>query len=135
MAEGTVIKENATNTFIKPIIILKENQVLISITAKDYSFISENNLSEIFLLFAKNNLKINMMQSSALSFSVSFDYAEAKFISLLNSLKERYKVKYNNNLLLITLRHYTETNLKDLTANKTILLEQKSRNTIQLVVS
>ena len=135
MAEGTVIKENATNIFIKPIIILKENQVLISITAKDYSFISENNLSEIFLLFAKNNLKINMMQSSALSFSVSFDYVEAKFISLLNSLKERYKVKYNNNLLLITLRHYTETNLKDLTANKTILLEQKSRNTIQLVVS
>lgn len=135
MAEGTVIKENATNTFIKPIIILKENQVLISITAKDYSFISENNLSEIFLLFAKNNLKINMMQSSALSFSVSFDYAEAKFINLLNSLKERYKVKYNNNLLLITLRHYTETNLKDLTANKTILLEQISRNTIQLVVS
>ncbi len=135
IAEGTVIKENATNIFIKPIIILKENQVLISITAKDYSFISENNLSEIFLLFAKNNLKINMMQSSALSFSVSFDYVEAKFISLLNSLKERYKVKYNNNLLLITLRHYTETNLKDLTANKTILLEQKSRNTIQLVVS
>jgi aspartate kinase len=135
IAEGTVIKENAINNFIKPIIILKQNQVLLSISAKDYSFISENNLSEIFMFFAKYQLKINMMQTSALSFSVCFDFVESKFNGLLNSLRVKYKVKFNNDLTLITLRHYNENNLKSLTDNKTILLEQISRNTIQLIVS
>ncbi len=134
LAQGTIIKESATNNFIKPIIILKQNQILLSISAKDYSFISENNLSEIFMFFAKNQLKINMMQTSALSFSVCLDFVELKFKYLLNSLKERYKLKYNSSLTLITLRHYSDNNVKDLTENKTILLEQKSRNTIQLVV-
>jgi aspartate kinase len=135
LAVGTVIKENANNNFVKPIIILKQNQVLLSISAKDYSFISENNLSEIFMHFAKNQLKINMMQTSALSFSICIDFVEPKFKSLLNSLKEKYKVKYNSNLTLITLRHYNESNLRNLTENKTILLEQISRNTIQIVIS
>jgi aspartate kinase len=133
-APGTIIKENGINQFVKPIIILKQNQLLLSISAKDYSFISENHLSEIFALFAKNQVKINMMQTSALSFTVCFDLYEERFKKLLHELGQNFKAKYNDNLSLITLRHYSPASLKELTDDKTILLEQISRNTVQLVI-
>jgi aspartate kinase len=133
-AQGTIIKEDGINLFIKPVIIVKQNQVLLSISAKDYSFISENHLSDIFSLFAKNHAKINMMQTSALSFTVCFDLYEDRFKKLLNGLDHDFKIKYNNSLTLITLRHYSPASLQALTSGKTILLEQVSRNTVQLVV-
>jgi len=134
LAPGTIIHESSANLFIKPVIILKHNQVLLSISAKDYSFISEVHLSDIFAMFAQNHVKINMMQTSALSFSVCFDLKDDRFKKLLAALGVNFKVKYNNNLTLITVRHYTPASLKELTDGKTILLEQLSRNTIQLVV-
>jgi aspartate kinase len=134
-AYGTIIKENAVISFIKPVIILKQNQALLSVSAKDYSFISESHLSEIFDLFARNQIKVNMMQTSALSFSVCFDYNTVNFNKLLNALNPNFKVKYNTGLSLITLRHYSDNWLKEITKNKTLLLEQISRNTVQLVVS
>jgi len=131
---GTIIKEDAANVFKKPVIIIKQNQILLSISAKDYSFISETHLSDIFRLFAKNHIKVNLMQTSALSFSVCIDWYEERFNRLLKDLNESYKVKYNQGLMLITLRHYQLDSLKDLTLGKTVLLEQISRNTAQLVV-
>ncbi len=134
-ASGTVIKEDGINTFIKPVIILKQNQVLLSISSKDYSFITEDHLSDIFGLFAQNQVKVNVMQTSALSFSVCFDFYEERFDKLLNSLKQDFKVKYNTGLTLITIRHHAENALKELTEGKTVLLEQVSRNTAQVVAS
>jgi aspartate kinase len=133
-AAGTVIKEDGINTFSKPIIIVKQNQVLLSISAKDYSFISEMHLSGLFGLFAQNHVKVNMMQTSALSFTVCIDFSEAWFEKLLAKLRNEFNVKYNDGLTLITLRHYTTNYLKELTDGKTILLEQISRNTLQLVI-
>ncbi len=133
-APGTVIKENGNNQFTKPVIILKQNQVLLSLSAKDYSFISEDHLSSIFGLFAQSQVKINMMQTSALSFSVCFDFYDERFKKLLKGLNENFKVKYNEGLTLITVRHYSDSSLKELTDGKNILLEQLSRNTIQMVV-
>jgi aspartate kinase len=133
-APGTVIKEDGINRFEKPVIIIKQNQVLLSISAKDYSFISEDHLSEIFRLFAKNHVKVNVMQTSALSFTVCVNYDEERFKRLLQDLSERFKPKYNSELTLITSRHYTPASLKELTDDKTILLEQISRNTAQMVV-
>ncbi|WP_295669232.1 aspartate kinase [uncultured Mucilaginibacter sp.] len=133
-APGTIIHENSANIFTKPVIILKHNQVLLSLSAKDYSFISEDHLSNIFRMFAQNNVKVNMMQTSALSFSVCFDYKEDRFKKLFDELSAGFKVKYNNNLTLITVRHYTADWLNELKAGKTILLEQLSRNTIQMAV-
>jgi len=132
-APGTVIHESSANVFVKPVIILKQNQVLLSLSAKDYSFISEDHLSHIFKMFAQNHVKINMMQTSALSFTVCFDFKEERFKKLFDELSAGFKLKYNNNLTLITVRHYTPAWLNDLKAGKTILLEQLSRNTIQLV--
>ena len=133
-AAGTIIKEDGANLFVKPVIILKQNQVLLSVSSKDYSFISEDHLSDIFRLFAQNQVKVNVMQTSALSFSVCFDFYEDRFEKLLNSLQQDFKVKYNKDLTLITVRHHPENSLKELTAGKTILLEQVSRNTAQVVV-
>jgi len=133
-APGTVIKEDGQNRFEKPVIIIKQNQVLLSISAKDYSFISEDHLSELFRLFAKNHVKVNMMQTSALSFTVCVNYDEGRFKRLLKDLGENFKARYNSDLTLITSRHYTPASLKELTEGKTILLEQISRNTAQMVV-
>jgi len=77
---------------------------------------------------------VNVMQTSALSFSVCFDLNEERFEKLLNGLKQDFNVKYNNGLTLITVRHDGANTIKELTKGKTILLEQISRNTIQVVV-
>lgn len=131
---GTVIKDSAAFIFEKPVIIIKQNQVLLSLSTKDYSFISEDHLSDIFSRFSKSHIKINMMQTSALSFSVCFDDDDERFNQLLAKLNQSYNVKYNNKLSLITVRHYTDNTIKELTTGKTVLLEQLSRNTAQLVV-
>jgi len=134
-ATGTVIKEDGKNHFEKPVIIIKQNQVLLSLSAKDYSFISEDHLSDIFRLFAQSHVKINMMQTSALSFTVCFDHDEERFKQLLQNLSTGFRAKYNNGLTLITTRHYTPASLKELTAGRTVLLEQVSRNTAQMVAA
>ncbi|AYL96506.1 aspartate kinase [Mucilaginibacter celer] len=133
-APGTVIKEDGQNSFVKPIIIIKQNQVLLSVSAKDYSFVTEDHLSDVFRLFAQNHIKVNVMQTSALSFSVCFDWNEERFGKLLVSLKQDFKVKYNDGLTLITTRHYAAGTISELTEGKTVLLEQVSRNTAQVVV-
>ncbi|HWZ35059.1 MAG TPA: aspartate kinase, partial [Mucilaginibacter sp.] len=131
---GTVIKENVKNIFAKPVIIIKQKQVLLSIAPKDYSFVTEDHLSDIFGKFAEHHVKINVMQTSALSFSICFDLKQEYFESLLNSLNESYKTKHNSGLTLITIRHYSTGTIKELTGDKTVLLEQISRNTAQLVL-
>jgi aspartate kinase len=133
-AHGTVIKDNVVNKFEKPVIIVKQKQVLLSISANDYSFISESHLSEIFGLFAKHHVKVNMMQTSALSFSACIDFTTDRFEKLLRSLKETFKVKYNNGLTLITLRHYTDEAVAQVSVGKTTFMKQTSRNTAQLIL-
>jgi aspartate kinase len=133
-APGTVVKETAIYKFEKPVIIIKQNQVLLSISTIDYSFITEMHLSELFGLFAASQVKINMMQTSALSFTACIDLSVGRFDKLLQSLKAAFKVKYNDNLTLVTLRHYTDDSVVELTAGKTVLLKQTNRNTAQLVV-
>lgn len=131
---GTVVKENAVFNFEKPVVIIKQNQVLLSVSTLDYSFITESHLSEIFALFANCHVKANVMQISALSFTACIDFISDRFEKLLPSLREVFKIKYNDSLTLITLRHYTEVTVAELTAGKTVLLKQTNRNTVQLVV-
>lgn len=133
-APGTVIKEGAVNHFKKPVIIVKQNQVLLSISANDYSFISESHLSEIFGLFARYHIKVNVMQTSALSFTACIDFAADRFEKQLQALKAIFKVKYNSDLTLITLRHYNTASVDEVTAGKTVLMQQTSRNTAQIVL-
>ncbi|MCJ8209496.1 aspartate kinase [Mucilaginibacter sp. RS28] len=134
-APGTVISATAAAEFEKPVIIVKQEQILLSVSAKDYGFISEQHLSAVFNCFAANHVKINTMQVSALSFSVCFDDKPGKFDNILQQLKQDFNVKYNTGLTLITVRHYHAEDLKHLTENRKILLEQLSRNTAQFILS
>ncbi|MGZ4055676.1 MAG: aspartate kinase [Bacteroidia bacterium] len=131
--KGTVINEVQVPLPI-PCFIFKVNQVLISISPKDFSFIAEENFSDIFNLFAEKQVKINVMQNSAISFSVSVDNDERKLPDLISTLQKQYRVLYNDNLELITIRYYDQATIDRVTIDKKILLEVKSRYTVQLVV-
>ncbi|MGI4804012.1 MAG: aspartate kinase [Janthinobacterium lividum] len=130
---GTVI--NAEEFSVKvPVIIVKPNQVLVSVSAKDHFFINENHLSEIYKMLADLHIKVNLMQNSALSFTFCMDYQASKFEELLQQLKPAFTYKYNLQTDLITVRHYEVELLQELSAGKIILLEQLSRNTAQLLI-
>jgi len=131
--EGTVIRDGEKRLNI-PSYIFKVDQVLLSIQPKDFSFIAEDNLSDIFELFSKHGIKINLMQLSAISFSVCCDGEEDKIKALVEELKSQFKVLFNAGLELMTVRYYTQETIDTLTANKIILLEQRSRFTVQMVM-
>ncbi|WP_295767046.1 aspartate kinase [uncultured Mucilaginibacter sp.] len=132
-APGTKIGDTSNQSFEKAVIIVKENQMLLSVSAKDYSFITEKHLSNVYNIFAQNLVKINVLQTSALSLSACFDFVDERFQKLLNQLQENFNVKYNSNLKLITLRHFEQHIIEQLTEGKKVLLEQTSRNTAQIV--
>ena len=131
--EGTVIKDGEKRLNI-PSYIFKIDQVLISIQPKDFSFIAEDNLSDIFEVFAKHGVKINLMQLSAISFSVCCDNDESKVQNLVKELQSQFKILYNSGLELMTVRYYTQETIDTLTSQKIILLEQRSRYTVQMVM-
>ncbi len=117
-----------------PSFIFKVNQVLISIMPKDFSFIAEENLKDIFELFSLHRVKINVMQNTAISFSVCVDDDEIRIPKLICDLQKSFKVLYNKNLELATIRHYNQETIERVSIDKEILLELKSRNTVQLVM-
>ena len=117
-----------------PSYIFKNNQILITIFPKDFSFISVENLSEIFSILSKNRIKINLMQNSALSFSICMDNKPHQVEHIIHQLSENYKVKYNDTVQLITIRHYSDESLNKVLKDRTILVEQKNRTTIQLII-
>ena len=131
---GTLISE-AQSSLPMPCFIFKVNQVLLSISPKDFSFIVEENFSDIYKLFAQKQIKINMMQNSAISFSVCIDNCteKNKLQDLLKTLQNQYRVLYNENLELITIRYYNQATIDRVMENKKVLLEVKSRYTVQLV--
>lgn len=117
-----------------PIIISKTEQLLISISSRDFSFIVEDNLSKIFSIFASHHVKINLMQNSAISFSVCVDNVGEKIERLINDLNIEYNVKTNNQLEMYTIMQYEEQAVKNILKDREVLLEQRSRSTVQLVV-
>jgi aspartate kinase len=110
------------------------NQVLISLHPNDFSFIAEDNLSRIFGRFAQAGVKINLMQNTAISFSVVVDNSPDRVPALLDLLRQDFRVSYNDGLELITIRYYDQGTIERVLPNKRLLLEQKSRYTVQLVV-
>ena len=132
--DGTLVSEDSEIKPFLPFFIVKENQVLLSISAQDLSFIVEEHFSHIFLLFFKFGVRVNLMQNSAVSFSVCVDNDAQKFPVLIDALKKEYQVLYNDNLTLYTIRHYNDDSVAKVLKGKSLLLEQKSRHTVQLVV-
>ncbi|RIV22269.1 aspartate kinase [Fibrisoma montanum] len=130
---GTAIGDFEQHLLI-PSFIFKINQVLISLHPKDFSFIAEDNLSLVFGQFAQAGVKINLMQNTAISFSVVIDQNPSRVPALLEQLRQSFRVNYNEGLELITIRYYDQSTVDRVLINKKLLLEQKSRYTVQLVV-
>ncbi|SDM58612.1 aspartate kinase [Daejeonella rubra] len=132
--KGTRIDSTAKlNTDISAIIV-KQNQMLLSISSKDFSFIDEHILIYLLQCISEAHIKLNMMQRSALSLSFCFNQDEAKFRKLYDILKDKFKCKYNEGLDLITVRHFKREELETITAGRTIIMEQFSRNTAQIIL-
>ena len=130
--KGTIIDNDFTSDKLIPSFILKPSQTLVSIAAKDFSFIVESQLKEIFNAFDDYGLTINLMQNSAISFSVCLD-AFPELNQLLNELRLKFKVSFNEGLSLLTIRHYNDEVIEELLNGKKVLLEQKTRTTARFV--
>lgn len=131
---GTHINTNTSEDSKIASYIFKEDQVLLSISAKDFSFIVEEHISDLFQRFAKHRMKINTMQNSAISFSVSVDADKSKLQELINDLQSDYEVRYNEGLELLTIRHFNEKIAHELATGKEILLQQKTRHTLRMLM-
>lgn len=132
--KGTCIKKQVDLYHYPPLIAVKKNQVLLQIQSRDFSFITEDNISRIYEVFAKNQVKINVIQNSAINLVVAVNNDEDKISKIAIALDTDYKVTKNDNVELLTIRHYTNAILEDILKGKFILLEQKTRNTIRVVV-
>ena len=134
-AEGSTVGDYPTIQPLTPLYIFKNKQILISIQPRDFSFIAEENLQTIFATLAALNIRVNMMQNTALSFSICIDDNAILLEQLTERLQHSFNVRYNRNLQLITIRYYTAEIIDDIVAGRTILLQQRTRSTAQLVVA
>ena len=132
-AEGTLIHD-CQHPPLAPAFIRKTGQYLVSLESKDFAFISEENLEVIFGALAQARLKINVMQNSALSFSVCLDGEPARLAQAVAALRAQFKVQYNEGLTLFTIKNYTPGSVAQLLEGRSVLLEQRTRSTFQVVV-
>lgn len=130
---GTKIGKNITLSPNIPCFIVKKSQVLISLSSLDFSYIVEENISEIFNLLHLYKMKVDVIQNSAISFSVCIDNLYNNLEKLLQHLKARFKVTYYSNVSLYTIRHYNEKVIAQIETNKTVLLKQLTQETVQIV--
>lgn len=130
---GTSVSKGADLVPQTPCFIVKKNQLLVSLSSIDFSFIMEENISEIFALLHEYKMKVSLIQNSAISFSVCVEDKFHNFSELKNILAKKFKVTYNENVSLYTIRHVTDAAAAMAEQGKTILVKQSSRETLQLV--
>jgi len=130
---GTKVSKGADLEPHTSCFIVKKNQLLISLSSIDFSFIMEENISEIFALFHHYKIKVSLIQNTAISFSVCIEDKFGYFPELKTILSKKFKVSYNENVSLYTIRHFTEKAAQMVEQNKTVLVKQISRETMQVV--
>ena len=132
-AEGTRIVEKANSELEVASYILKQNQTLVSISTKDFSFVVEDNLTFIFNTFASLGIHVHMMENSALNFSVCIPSDKNKLQALIEQLSD-FHVRYNDNVCILTIRHPKPMVMQQLLQYKEVLLEQRNRTTVRFVI-
>lgn len=130
---GTSVSKGADLEPKTSCFIVKKNQLLISLSAIDFSFIMEENISEIFALFHQHKIKVSLIQNTAISFTVCVEDKFGNFDKLKAILSKKFKVAYNENVSLYTIRHFTKEAAEIVEKGKTVLVRQTSRETLQLV--
>ena len=132
--EGTFIGADV-DAFYPPVVVVEREQVMLQISTKDFSFVAEHHLSFIFKLFTKYRTKVNMMQNMAISFSVCVTIKDLERLTkLINELKETFNVVVEKDLELITIRHYHKSVIEQMKKHKIVMLEERIRHTIQMVM-
>jgi aspartate kinase len=132
-AKGTKVSKGIGIEPAVPCFIVKKNQVMIALSSLDFSYIVEENISEIFNLLHLHKMKVDVIQNSAISFSVCFDNKYNKLDELLVKLKAKFRVNCYENVSLYTVRHYNDVAVKQIETDKDIVLKQLTQETIQLV--
>lgn len=131
---GTCVGKGITLDPMVSCFILKKNQVLISLSSLDFSFMMEDNIGEVFKMLHTYKMKVELIQNSAISFSVCVDNKYNNLNSLLAELRQKFKVSWNEGVTLYTIRHSTPIEIKTLLKGKEMILMQESRETVQLVI-
>lgn len=134
-SKGTVVGKGHLITPEIPCFILKDQQILVSISALDFSFMVEFNLSDIFKILHEYKLKVNLIQNSALSFSVCIEDKFNTFHQFLTEIKGKYQVQFVENVALYTIRHATPKSIKLVEKRGNVLLKQATKGTVQLVMN
>lgn len=132
--KGTIVSKGVDLEPKTPCFIVKNNQILLSLSAKDFSFIMEDDISEIFDFFHQYKMKVNLIQNSAISFSVCIEDNFNNFEKLFQKLKLNYICLYNKDVSLFTIRHFTKESIQKIEKGREILVKQLSRETVQIVV-
>ena len=131
---GTIIHTIRYPLELPPIFIVKEDQVLITLSPDDFSFIGSDMMADIFELFKSRRIKVNLIQQSAIDLSLCIDEPEFGLDTLIQKLRERYDVKYNTGLMLATIRYYNRSAIEKMIKNRKIFINQKSRRTARLIL-
>ncbi|MEO8773571.1 MAG: aspartate kinase [Gelidibacter sp.] len=132
---GTMVGKGSGIEPLIPCFIVKKNQVMISLSSLDFSYIVEENISEIFRLLHLYKMKVHLIQNSAISFSVCIENSYNNLPDLLQHLKAKFKVACHHDVSLYTIRHYHLDAIEHLEADKVILLKQLTQETVQLVTT
>ncbi len=130
---GTIISSKPVH-HLPPIIVLKKNQVLMQLNSKDFSFVEEKPISRLHEMFASIKIRPNLSQNGAISLLCCLDDKAEKIEKLAMAASAIFDVQLEKDLTLLTIRHYTEAKVKELTSGKTIVLEQKTQETIQVLM-
>jgi aspartate kinase len=133
LLKGTAVAKGPDLEPKMPCFIVKRNQLMISLSSIDFSFIMEENISEIFALFHQYKIKVNLIQNSAISFSVCVEDKFGNFGELNAKLSKKFKVDFNEDVTLYTIRHFNDQAAKLVEENKIVLLKQVSRETMQII--
>lgn len=132
--QGTLITDDPVIRKIIPVFIKKEDQILISLLPNDFSFVMGDNLSMIFNSFVQHGIKVNLVEASAVSLDVCVDDERPKVDDLIDDLKSEFSAVYNDNVEMLSIRHYTPEAMARITSGREILLEQRTRTTARYVV-
>ncbi len=133
-APGTCVGKGVLLDPMVSSFILKKGQVLISLSSLDFSFMMEDNIGDVFKWLHEYKMKVELIQNSAISFSVCVDNKYNNLEPLLAKLREKFSVKWNENVTLYTIRHFNPAEVRALAENKNVLLKQESKETVQLVI-
>ena len=131
---GTKVSRGSVLEPFIPCYIVKKDQVIVSISDKDFSFIVENNMSYIFQKLHEYQLKVNLIQNSAISFSLCLDNKFGKFNEFYEALKNDFEIRFDENVHLYTIRHFNQEAIKEISSKGNVLLKQTNKDTTQIVI-